>query len=228
MLEEKIELIVRLIRSKGVGVYFVTQNPTDLPNAILSQLGNKIQHALRAFTPKEQKTVKAVAETFRQQEGEELEKKLTELKVGEALVSFLDPEGIPGYVQQVMIYPPESKMGILDPLVKEEKINRSLLYYKYSEAIDRESSYEQLQRLSEIKAIELEENEELAARDREKAEQLKQLEIEHQKQKEQTQQKRTSSSSDSTMDRFTKNLMSQVGREVGRVISRGILGILKK
>ena len=228
VLEEKIELIVRLIRSKGVGVYFVTQNPTDLPNAILSQLGNKIQHALRAFTPKEQKTVKAVAETFRQQEGEELEKKLTELKVGEALVSFLDPEGIPGYVQQVMIYPPESKMGILDPLVKEEKINRSLLYYKYSEAIDRESSYEQLQRLSEIKAIELEENEELAARDREKAEQLKQLEIEHQKQKEQTQQKRTSSSRDSTMDRFTKNLMSQIGREVGRVISRGILGILKK
>lgn len=119
-------------------------------------------------------------------------------------------------------------MGILDPLVKEEKINRSLLYYKYSEAIDRESSYEQLQRLSEIKAIELEENEELAARDREKAEQLKQLEIEHQKQKELTQQKRTSSSRDSTMDRFTKNLMSQVGREVGRVISRGILGILKK
>ena len=181
VLEEKIELIVRLIRSKGVGVYFVTQNPTDLPNAILSQLGNKIQHALRAFTPKEQKTVKAVAETFRQLDGEELDKKLTELKVGEALVSFLDPEGIPGYVQQVMIYPPESKMGILDPLVKEEKINRSLLYYKYSEAIDRESSYEQLQRLSEIKAIELEENEELAARDREKAEQLKQLEKERHK-----------------------------------------------
>jgi DNA helicase HerA-like ATPase len=226
VVEEKIELIVRLIRSKGVGVYFVTQNPTDLPNAILSQLGNKIQHALRAFTPKEQKTVKAVAETFRQLDGEEWDKKLTELKVGEALVSFLDPEGIPSYVQQVMIYPPESKMGILDPLVKEEKINRSLLYYKYSEAIDRESSYEQLQRLSEIKAIELEENEELAARDREKAEQLKQLEKE--RQKEQTQQKRSSSSRDTTMDRFTKNLMSQVGREVGRVISRGILGILKK
>lgn len=117
-------------------------------------------------------------------------------------------------------------MGILDPLVKEEKINRSLLYYKYSEAIDRESSYEQLQRLSEIKAIELEENEELAASDREKAEQLKQLEKE--RQKEQTQPKRSSSPRDSTMDRFTKNLMSQVGREVGRVISRGILGILKK
>ena len=226
VLEEKIELIVRLIRSKGVGVYFVTQNPTDLPNAILSQLGNKIQHALRAFTPKEQKTVKAVAETFRQQEGEELGKKLMELKVGEALVSFLDAEGIPGYVQQVMIYPPESKMGILDPLVKEEKINRSLLYYKYSEPIDRESSYEQLQRLAEIKAIELEENEELAARDREKAEQLKQLEKE--RQKEQVEAKRSNSSRDSTMDRFTKNLMSQVGREVGRVISRGILGILKK
>lgn len=226
VLEEKIELIVRLIRSKGVGVYFVTQNPTDLPNDILSQLGNKIQHALRAFTPKEQKTVKAVAETFRQQEGEELGEKLMELKVGEALVSFLDAEGIPGYVQQVMIYPPESKMGILDPLVKEEKINRSLLYYKYSEPIDRESSYEQLQRLAEIKAIELEENEELAARDREKAEQLKQLEKE--RQKEQVEAKRSSSSRDSTMDRFTKNLMSQVGREVGRVISRGILGILKK
>ena len=117
-------------------------------------------------------------------------------------------------------------MGILDPLVKEEKINRSLLYYKYSEPIDRESSYEQLQRLAEIKAIELEENEELAARDREKAEQLKQLEKE--RQKEQVEAKRSNSSRDSTMDRFTKNLMSQVGRGVGRVISRGILGILKK
>lgn len=223
VLEEKIELIVRLIRSKGVGIFFITQNPTDLPNTILSQLGNKVQHALRAFTPKEQKTVRSVADTFRQHEGENLEKKLTELKVGEALVSFLDSEGIPGYVQQVMIYPPESKMGILDPLVKEEKINRSVLYGKYGEMIDRESSYEQLQRLAEIKAIELEENEELAAKDKEKEEQLK-----IQAKEEALRNKAKTSNRDTTMDRFAKNLMSQVGREVGRVITRGILGIWKK
>jgi uncharacterized protein len=227
VLEEKIELIVRLIRSKGVGIFFITQNPTDLPNVILSQLGNKVQHALRAFTPKEQKTVKAVADTFRQHEGENLEKKLTELKVGEALVSFLDSEGIPGYVQQVMIYPPESKMGILDPLVKEERINHSLLYMKYGEMIDRESSYEQLQRLAEIKAVELEENEELAAREKEKEEQLKQRGKERARE-ESLQKKTKPTNRDTTMDRFTKNLMSQFGKEVGRVISRGILGILKK
>ncbi len=139
----------------------------------------------------------------------------------------MDSEGIPGYVQQVMIYPPESKMGILDPLVKEERINHSLLYMKYGEMIDRESSYEQLQRLAEIKAVELEENEELAARDKEKEELLKQREKELAKE-EALQKKRQPSNRDTTMERFTKNLMSQVGREVGRVISRGILGILKK
>ena len=117
-LEDKIEQVVRLIRSKGVGIYFVTQNPLDVPETVLGQLGNRVQHALRAFTPKDQKAVKAAAETFRANPKLDVEKAITELAVGEALVSVLDEKGAPTVVERALIYPPRSR---LVPLTPEER-----------------------------------------------------------------------------------------------------------
>jgi hypothetical protein len=141
---EKIELTVRLIRSKGVGVYFVTQNPADIPMAILSQLGNRVQHALRAFTPLDQKAVKAAAQTFRANPAFDTEKAITELKTGEALVSFLDAQGAPGVVARTTILPPQASFGAIDTALRKTFIETSPFYGKYEEAIDRESAYEML------------------------------------------------------------------------------------
>ena len=152
-LEEKIEQVVRLIRSKGVGVYFVTQNPLDLPETVLGQLGNRVQHALRAFTPRDQKAVRAAAETFRPNPKLNVAKAITELAVGEALVSVLDEKGSPTMVEQALIYPPRSR---LNPLTAEERtqiIRNSVLYGHYEKTVDRESAYEKLKaRTEEIKA----------------------------------------------------------------------------
>jgi DNA helicase HerA-like ATPase len=154
-LEDKIEQVVRLIRSKGIGVYFVTQNPIDLPETVLGQLGNRVQHALRAFTPRDQKAVRAAAETFRADPGLDVAKAITELAVGEALVSVLDAMGSPIVVERAMICPPRSR---LTPLTKDERsavIAASLLYGHYEKAVDRESAYEKLkQRTGEQKADE--------------------------------------------------------------------------
>ena len=144
-LEDKIEQVVRLIRSKGVGVYFVTQNPLDIPETVLGQLGNRVQHALRAFTPRDQKAVRAAAETFRADPGLDVAKAIMELGVGEALVSVLDAKGSPTVVERAMICPPRSR---LTPLTTEERkavISASLLYGHYEKVVDRESAYEKLQ-----------------------------------------------------------------------------------
>jgi uncharacterized protein len=143
-LRERIEQVVRLIRSKGVGVYFVTQNPLDLPDTVLGQLGNRIQHALRAFTPKDQKVIKAVAETFRSAEGLDAERAVTELGVGEALVSLLDEQGVPTPVQRVLIHPPRSRLAPLSADERRSVIRQSVLFGHYETAVDRESAYEQL------------------------------------------------------------------------------------
>ena len=144
VLTEKIEQVVRLIRSKGVGVYFITQNPLDLPETILGQLGNRVQHALRAFTPRDQKSVKAAAETFRADPKLDVAKIITELEVGEALVSVLDEKGAPTIVERAFICPPHSR---LTPLTPEERlgiIKGSVIYGHYEKIIDRESAYEKL------------------------------------------------------------------------------------
>jgi DNA helicase HerA-like ATPase len=143
-LAEKIEQVVRLIRSKGVGVYFITQNPLDLPEDVLGQLGNRIQHALRAFTPKEQKAVKAAAETFRANPGLDVTKVIMELGVGEALVSFLDPKGIPGMVERALVCPPRSRLLPLTDAERSSVISSSILAGHYERMIDRESAYEKL------------------------------------------------------------------------------------
>ncbi len=139
---QKIEQVVRLIRSKGVGVYFVSQNPLDIPDAILGQLGNRVQHALRAFTPRDQKAVKAAAETFRVNPELNVETAITELGVGEALVSFLDAKGTPQPVERGLVLPPKSRVGPVEAEERRETIAGSVLFGHYETAIDRESAYE--------------------------------------------------------------------------------------
>ena len=222
VLLEKIELIVRLIRSKGVGVFFVTQNPTDIPDSVASQLGNRIQHGLRAFTPKELKTVTVVADTFRQEAGQDLAKVIQELKVGEAVVSVLAADGTPTYADRVMIYPPKSLLGTADPSLVNALINRSSLMDKYEEAIDRESAHEQIAAWAQEKEVALKESLE-----KEEAEKAQKKSEKTEKAEEKATQKTSSSrKTDSAMDRFTKNVMSAVGREAGRILMRGITGML--
>jgi DNA helicase HerA-like ATPase len=141
---EKIEQVVRLMRSKGVGVYFVTQNPLDIPNSVLGQLGNRVQHALRAFTPKDQKAVKAAAQTMRANPKLNVETAITELSVGEALVSLLDDMGRPSIVERAFVIPPSSRIGPLSDAERDAAIKASSIYGHYEKAIDRESAYEKL------------------------------------------------------------------------------------
>jgi hypothetical protein len=143
-LEQKIEQVVRLIRSKGVGVYFVTQNPLDLPETVLGQLGNRVQHALRAFTPADQKAVKAAADTFRANPKLDVVKAITELEVGEALVSVLDPKGAPTVVERAFVLPPRSRLTPLSPEERAQVIGESVLKGHYERVVDRESAYEKL------------------------------------------------------------------------------------
>ncbi|GAA6141111.1 helicase HerA-like domain-containing protein [Hydrogenophaga sp. 5NK40-0174] len=142
VLIERIELVVRLVRSKGVGVYFVTQNPLDIPDSVLGQLGNRVQHALRAFTPRDQKAVKATAETMRPKAGLDIEAAITELAVGEALVSFLDKKGSPSETERVFVIPPGSQLGPITESQRAELIKGSLVAGVYEKVVDRESAYE--------------------------------------------------------------------------------------
>ena len=141
---EKIEQVVRLIRSKGVGVYFVTQNPLDLPESVLGQLGNRVQHALRAFTPKDQKAVKTAADTLRPNPTLKAERVITELEVGEALVSLLDEKGRPNIVERAFVVPPSSQIGPVTETERAQSVRSSPVAGKYETAIDRESAYEKL------------------------------------------------------------------------------------
>ena len=146
ILVERIELVVRLVRSKGVGVYFVTQNPLDIPDSVLGQLGNRVQHALRAFTPRDQKAVKATAETMRPKAGLDIEAAITELAVGEALVSLLDGKGRPSETERVFVLPPGSQLGPITPQQRQALLQNSLVAGVYEKAVDRESAYEMFQK----------------------------------------------------------------------------------
>jgi len=143
-LVERIELVVRLVRSKGVGVYFVTQNPLDIPDSVLGQLGNRVQHALRAYTPRDQKAVKSTAQTMRPKAGLDIEAAITELAVGEALVSFLDAKGRPSETERVFVLPPGSQLGPITPEQRQALIQGSLVAGVYEQALDRESAFETL------------------------------------------------------------------------------------
>jgi len=144
VLVERIELVVRLVRSKGVGVYFVTQNPLDIPDSVLAQLGNRVQHALRAFTPRDQKAVKATAQTMRQKPGLDIETAITELAVGEALISLLDEKGRPSVTERVFVIPPGSQLGPITPQQRQALLSGSIVAGVYEKTVDQESAYEKL------------------------------------------------------------------------------------
>ncbi len=156
---EKIEKVVRLIRSKGVGVYFVTQNPTDVPDTVLGQLGNRVHHALRAFTARDQKTVKAAAQTMRANPAFNTEEAITELAVGEALISFLDEKGKPNIVERAYIMPPASRMGTISDEERKQILDQSIFKGTYDKTIDRESAYEKLAARAEQATQETEKSE---------------------------------------------------------------------
>jgi DNA helicase HerA-like ATPase len=210
VLLDRIEQVVRLIRSKGVGVYFITQNPIDVPDSVLGQLGNRVQHALRAYTPKDQKAIKAAAQTFRQNPSYSVEQVITELGVGEALVSFLDDKGRPSIVERAFILPPRSLMGPISPERRKEETGRSAFRGKYENAVDRESAYEYLQ------AKALREKEETKAEDRAALE----------GREEQPRRGKPGRKPDTILEKLSKTAASSAGRQVARELVRGILGSL--
>lgn len=230
---QKIEQVVRLIRSKGVGIYFITQNPIDLPQDVLGQLGNRVQHALRAYTPAEQKAVRAAAETFRTNPSFDTETAITELGTGEALVSCLDSEGIPGIVERALILPPQSKFGTIDDFARLRIINASPMSGKYDGSVDRESAYELLQaKVIQEQAAEEEEKERLDREkqsEKEEKERQKQLEKQEKEREREIRRAATRTSSRKTLvERAADNVVGTIGREVGRSLIRGILGSLKR
>lgn len=204
----KIEQVVRLIRSKGVGVYFVTQNPTDVPDRVLGQLGNRVQHALRAFTPRDRKFVKAAATTFRPNPDLDVEAAITELQIGEGLVSFLDENGMPGVVERAFVVPPGSQIGPISPEQRRMIIQSSVLRGHYETPLDRESAYEVLKARAEKVAQEAEE-----------------ADRETQAEKEKRKSERASSrSGDSVFIAFAKSAARSIGSALGRSLTRGVLG----
>lgn len=205
---DKIEQTVKLIRSKGVGIYFITQSPTDIPDGVLSQLGNKIQHALRAYTPKEQKAAKAVAESFRENKEINTFDTLLELGVGEALVSVLDEKGIPTIVQKTTILPPQSQMGALDHQIRDTRIKENILYSKYNQELDRESAYELLLNKANEEETIKEEQKKKRQEDKEKEKIIK---------KQQTAQKRV-------VKNVVNSATGTIGREIGKSVGKSIGG----
>jgi len=230
---EKIELIVRLIRSKGVGIFFVTQNPTDIPDTVSSQLGTRIQHGLRAFSPKELKNVKAIADTMRNDGSLNLEEEIKNLGVGEAVVSSLNEDGIPSLTQKIKICPPRSKMGIVDAADMNYAINHSDLSDKYNEAVDNYSAFEKIQDMQNDKFEEekrLKEDEIRTKEENDRIEKEEKMRRDFEKNRERkTKSTRTSTArNDSAIDKLAKNLMSSLGREIGKQITRGLFGTRKR
>ena len=202
-LEEKIEQVVRLIRSKGVGVYFVTQNPLDIPETVLGQLGNRVQHALRAFTPRDQKAVKTAADTFRQNPGLDTAKAITELAVGEALISVLDAKGSPTVVERALVCPPRSRLA---PLTADERaavIRGSVLFGHYEKTVDRESAYEKLKARMETEQAEEAATAGRAGRSAEPR-----------------------SETEKMIGAMAKSAAHAIGSQIGRQLIRGVLGSL--
>jgi DNA helicase HerA-like ATPase len=203
VLVDKIEQIVRLIRSKGVGVYFISQSPLDIPDDVLGQLGLKIQHALRAYTPKDKKIISAVADTFRSNPKIDVEEVITELKTGEALVSVLNRDGSPTPVERILIRPPESQMGPITQEEREEIISRSPYKDRYDEDLDRESAYEILKQRAE---------QALADKEDERTKKPS--------------TKKRSRGRQSAGEAMLKSAARSIGSSLGRQIIRGIMGSL--
>ncbi|MEO0496312.1 MAG: helicase HerA-like C-terminal domain-containing protein [Pseudomonadota bacterium] len=247
ILVERVEQVVKLIRSKGVGVFFVTQNPLDVPDGVLAQLGNRIQHALRAYTPREQKAVKVAASTFRPNPEFDSFETITQLGIGEALVSTLEKKGVPSVVQRTLIRPPSSRMGPLTPSERKDAMANSPVGAMYDDAVDRESAYELLKKRA---ADELEREEAQRAREDEERQETGRMKRSRsgfqlpdfdrddrptKKSRKRSSSKRKSSSRrrssrgrQSVMETAAKQLARTVSSQIGRAIVRGVLGSLKR
>ena len=212
-LVDKIEQVVRLIRSKGVGVYFITQSPSDIPDSVLGQLANRVQHALRAFTPKEQKAIKVAADTFRSDDSFSVRDAISEMGVGEALVSTLLANGAPSVVKRTMVKPPVSRIGPAKKAEYDAVNNASPINGKYDEAVDRESAFERLSVRAEQKAKQAEE-----------AAKAKQVEKKRTLEK----PKRRGRSRQGIGETFVKSVVRSLGSRAGRALVRGVLGSLFK
>lgn len=222
VLVDKIEQVVRLIRSKGVGVYFVTQNPLDLPDSVLGQLGNRVQHALRAFTPRDQKAVKSAAETFRANKGVDVVEAITQLGVGEALISVLDEKGMPTPVEVAYIYPPKSQLTPLAATERDMLVRQDDLYTYYSQYVDNESAYELLNaQIAQVHAD--------------------QQQVEAEKRDEEnnffggmiasifgTKKKKEQTVAEKVVSEVTKSVAKKLTNQVSKQIMRGILGAIMK
>ncbi len=224
---EKIEQVIRLIRSKGVSVWFITQNPADVPESVLGQLGNRVQHALRAYTPNEQKGLRYAARSFRANEKFDTERVLQELATGEALVSVLDAKGTPTVVERANILPPKSSMNAADVGIIAQFINMSPLNAKYKDAVDRESAYEVITEEQEQAAKEKADAEAAAQAEKERKEKEKQEEKER-KEKEKQQKAKQAKKKQSAFGKAASSAATSFGREIGKSIFRGLFGNKRK
>ncbi|NLC49432.1 MAG: DUF853 family protein [Bacteroidales bacterium] len=223
---EKVEQIVRLIRSKGVGIYFCTQNPADIPQSILGQLGNRVQHALRAYTPNDQKAVKVAAQTFRANPKYDTETAITQLETGEALVSFLDEKGAPQMVERAYILPPQGQIGPITDQERNQVISQSLVYGVYEKLIDRESAYEILSKRQDLLKVE----QEKAAQEKEAIVQQREL-LKQQREAERlarADERARKAQGGGFLEDFIKQVgkttQRQITNKVGRSITRSIFG----
>ncbi|MEQ1065219.1 helicase HerA-like domain-containing protein [Acinetobacter sp. XH1741] len=227
-LQEKIQQVVRLIRSKGVGIYFITQNPLDLPENVLGQLGNRVQHALRAFTPKDQKAVKTAADTFRSNPDFKVDEAITQLAVGEALISCLDEQGTPQIVERGWVMPPYSSFTPITPEERKSLIAQSIIAGVYEQAIDRESAYEMLQnkvaeREQQKQDAELAKEQEALAK--QQAKEQERLARDQQKEEERAARERAKLTQD-IVGTFAKSAARSLGGSTGQKLVRGLLGSL--
>lgn len=226
----KIQQVVKLIRSKGVGIYFITQNPADIPDDVLGQLGNKVQHALRAYTPKEEKAAKAAAGSFRKNPEFNTYEVLSQLGIGEALISVLDEEGIPTVVKRCTILPPQSRMGALDDEERQSEIKNHLLYAKYAQELDRESAYELLTKKVEAEIEAAEKKKEAIAAEKQRTREAAAAEKQRIREAEAARKaaEREEEAKKKKVQRAVKNAASSatgtIGREIGNTIGKSIGG----
>ena len=231
VLVQKIEQVVKLIRSKGVGIYFISQSPSDIPDSVLAQLSNRVQHALRAYTPTEQKAVKTAAQTFRANPAFDTQTAIMELGVGEALVSCLDENGVPGIVQRAFILPPQSRMGTITEEERRAVIDSSDMKQKYDKAVDNYSAYEYFNEQEEKQEEEEKEEEKKEKEEKEEKKSSKTTKSTKTKSSKSSTAskvaKKTKSVASKAVTRVTNSAMSTIGREIGRSIIRGLFGSIK-
>lgn len=229
-LRNKIEQVVKLIRSKGVGVYFITQSPKDIPDEILGQLGNKIQHALRAYTPAEEKATRAVAASFRTNPEFDTYEVLTNLGTGEAIMSVLDEKGVPGIVKKCKVLPPRSLMGPISDEEKQKEIMMNNLYLKYQQGVDRDSAYEFFQRMAKEEDLRKEQDAQAAAAAKEQAAADKEEENARQaeERKRQKEEERAEREAKNRRKQVASSAAGTIGRELGNMVGKSIGGSFGK